>query len=336
MEPRLSENESPDHPQPVENHEPTIPTLHTKDERNNQVEACGDVPEATETKASNEGTRFQAFMHRHFPDAKPHDRWTLVFTGVIAVSTVLYTLVAGFTLYEIWDSSKDTHNLAVAAATQASQTEEIAQAAQDQVDAANEISDAADSFSETADRIDGKIGASEDDFRRMASASDHSLRTVSQTDQRAWVGVTGMKGITLPPSPEALAKTLSKQGYLDLSYSFTIENSGKTPARYMKVRTTYSLGVEPLAWPNPGQVEDAGFLQVIFPGKTEENLSTHPVRLPLEDVMGWQLGREYVYVYVVIEYNDIFPNTKVHHTWLCSKFGAFGQQTFCHTGNDAD
>jgi hypothetical protein len=53
-------------------------------------------------------------------------------------------------LYEIHSGSRDTHNLAVAAGKQESHTEEIAQAAQDQVDAANEISDAADQFSDTA------------------------------------------------------------------------------------------------------------------------------------------------------------------------------------------
>jgi hypothetical protein len=226
-------------------------------------------------------------------------------------------------------SGPQTQQLIDAANTQACASQRIA-------DASGRNAAAASAFSKAADRIDTKIGDSEADFRRMAAASERSLRTVSQTDQRAWVGVTGIKGITLPKSPEDLAKTIIKQGYLDIPYTFTVENSGKTPARYMKVRTTYTVGADPVAWPNPWQIEDAGFPGMIFPGKTEENISTRPVRIAGEDVVRWQLGTASVYIYIVIEYNDIFPNTKVHHTWICSKYGAFGQQTFCHTGNDAD
>jgi hypothetical protein len=245
----------------------------------------------------------------------PHDKLNTLLTFVIASATVVYVIVSSDTLTEIKNGKADTSRIITASETQAR---------------------AADSFSKAADRIDVKIAASEKDFRRMASASEQSLRTVSQTDQRAWVGVTGIKGITMPPAPEALNKSLSEQGYFDLPYSFTIENSGKTPARYMKVRSTYSIGIEPLPWPNPGRVEDEGFFQVIFPGKTEEDYSTHPVRLSFIDGLRWQLGREYVFVYIVIEYNDIFPNTKLRHTWVCSKFGPHGEQTFCHSGNDAD
>jgi hypothetical protein len=57
-------------------------------------------------------------MHKHFPDAKAHDRWTLVFTSVIAVSTFLYMVAAIWTLCEIHAGSKDTHNLAAAASDQ--------------------------------------------------------------------------------------------------------------------------------------------------------------------------------------------------------------------------
>jgi hypothetical protein len=68
--------------------------------------------------ATSKSSFFQAFMHRHFPDAKAHDRWQLVFTSVIAISTFLYTVFAGWTLYEIHSGSRDTHDLAVAARDQ--------------------------------------------------------------------------------------------------------------------------------------------------------------------------------------------------------------------------
>jgi hypothetical protein len=244
----------------------------------------------------------------------------LEIAGLIAL--IVYTCFAGYqwkvandTLAEIRNSKTETNRIIAASETQAA---------------------AAASFSKAADRIDAKIGGSEGDLRRMASASEQSLRTVSQTDQRAWVRITSIKGITLPASPEALVGTMKKQGYVDMPYSFTVENSGKTPARYMKVLGNYSLSAKPLPWPDKRQLAKPGFLQVIFPGQPGQSYSPPPIRLTYEDGLAWQLGAIHLYIYIVVEYRDIFPNTKLHHTWVCSKFDAFGQQTFCHTGNDAD
>jgi len=113
---------------------PIVPRPDAKHERGDDVENRGQADRHAETKAGNspKQSRFQRFMHKHFPDAKPHDRWQLVFTFVIAVSTFFYTIFAGWTLREIASGSVDTHNLAVAASQQASHTEEIAEAAQDQ------------------------------------------------------------------------------------------------------------------------------------------------------------------------------------------------------------
>src|SRR6266576_2814537 len=55
----------------------------------------------TEKANSQKMSRFQAFMHKHFPEAKAHDRWTLVFTSVIAVSTFIYMIAAVWTLVEM-------------------------------------------------------------------------------------------------------------------------------------------------------------------------------------------------------------------------------------------
>jgi hypothetical protein len=128
-------------------------------------------------------------MHKHFPEAKAHDRWTLVFTAVIAISTLAYAILAGWTLIEIHSGSKDTHNLAVAAAQQESHTEEIAQASQDQVDAANEISDAADSFSDTASTAVEEFKKAAADSAKISKQSAKTAEETMHTSERAYVAV---------------------------------------------------------------------------------------------------------------------------------------------------
>jgi|SRR5208282_3409461 len=164
--------------------QPITPALEAKDERSEQEKDGRNTEENAATKAGNPDqlSLFHRFMLRKFPEAKAHDRWTLVFTFVIAVSTFFYTIFAGWTLHEIAAGGTDTHNLAVAAATQASHTEEIAQAAHDQVDAANEISDAADSFADTAEQINTHADDSVAAFNRLARATEQAM---SQTEARA-------------------------------------------------------------------------------------------------------------------------------------------------------
>jgi hypothetical protein len=191
-------------------------------------------------------SRFQMFMHRHFPDAKAHDRWQLVFTFVIAVSTFFYTIFAGWTLHEIHSGSADTHNLAVAAANQASHTEEIAQAAQDQVDAANEISDAADSFSETAEvaveEFRRAAGDSAAASKQSAANAERTIKNAQQSfreEQRAWVGIAGQGVSQFEPKKPIIL-------FADFG------NSGRTPARNVMTRTASMLidARSPILGPN--------------------------------------------------------------------------------------
>src|ERR1700682_4114180 len=90
--------------QPSERQADTQPLAAAEDNAAQEVEARTKSNDATGQEASNppnRPSRFQRFMHKHFPEAKAHDRWTLVFTAVIAVSTALYTIFAGWTLREI-------------------------------------------------------------------------------------------------------------------------------------------------------------------------------------------------------------------------------------------
>jgi len=193
MESKMSEDDAR---RQDSNGQPDLPvSVHGDAERKTAqaIKASGNPNSITGDEPDNPPSPwFHRFMHKHFPDASPHDHWTLLFTAVIAFSTLIYTLASVWTLVEIRAGGVDTHNLAVAAANQASHTEEIAQAAQDQVDAANEISDAADSFSETAETAveefrkaaDQSAGAS----KQSATNAERTIKNAQESfrnDQRA-------------------------------------------------------------------------------------------------------------------------------------------------------
>lgn len=226
-----------------------VPSLNTEHEGGKEVKAGRNANEDTKNEGGDpvRMSRFQAFMLKHFPDAKAHDRWTLVFTFVIALSTFFYTIFAGWTLHEIHSGGTDTHNLALAAGTQASHTEEIAQAAQDQVDAANEISDAADSFSETA-------STAVDEFKKAATnATENTKRQIRDAkesfsdDQRAWVGVQDVipKGDFNETHPWGIAIVFS--------------NSGKTAARHVESSILYKVSPIPLYEPASEDIKHLTF-----------------------------------------------------------------------------
>ena len=134
--------------------------------------------------------------------------------------------------------------------------------------------------------------------------------------------------------PEVVIPTIIKQGHIDIPYTFIVKNTGKTPAKHLRIGSTTSFGVEPSKFPDAsGGVLYPG---VLFPDQTSERYPGNAISLDMKQWNEWVFGQKFVYVYIYIEYSDIFPGTKVHHTWMCSKFENFGKQTFCHVGNDGD
>jgi hypothetical protein len=187
----MSEDESKNNSSEGEPDVPIIPALNTEYKGSNQIKERGRADSNTHTEEyAAKVSRFQSFMHKHFPDAKPHDRWQLVFTFVIALSTFCYTIFAGWTLVEIHSGSIDTHTLAVAAVNQAAFTEEIAQAASDQVDAANEISDAADSFSDTTETAVGEFRKAAKESASISRRAAKSTEDAVHISERAYVNVS--------------------------------------------------------------------------------------------------------------------------------------------------
>jgi hypothetical protein len=71
-------------------------------------------------------THWRERRREKWKDTPPHERETVRLTRVIAFSTVCYTIVAAWTLYEIHSGSADTHNLAVAAGNQVTKIDQLA------------------------------------------------------------------------------------------------------------------------------------------------------------------------------------------------------------------
>jgi hypothetical protein len=338
----MGNDDSNDQPNNTPQNVPAPISSNPKDEVEQKVETQSDANKIADTQTGDaeEPNMFPTFMKKHFPDAQPHDRWTLAFTAVIAVSTFFYMLFAGWTLVEIHSSSSDTHNLAIAAAQQASHTEEIAQAAQDQVDAANEISGAADSFSDTAE-------TAVDKFDQMAKASKESIRVTQETakkaldssieasrlDQRAWVGIESVD---------------VKNGRIRVG----IKNTGKTPAIHIAFYWANAQSEDPMEelttpvfhhgmfvdydewikywnderrehgktrWPE-SSTERLNFDdQVLAPSAVSFHFYTFPVK-------GFLLGK--------LTYNDLFSTT-TRNTKFCV-IGNSEPVGFCSGGNGMD
>ncbi|MGH9493603.1 MAG: hypothetical protein ACRD3B_01295 [Candidatus Sulfotelmatobacter sp.] len=253
--------------------------------------------------------------------------WHFASTVTMAVAAAIYThyaakqwRVANETLIEIKSGKADTQKIVTSAETQAA--------------AATKNASAADKFSTSAANIDTNIGQAEEDFQRMADASEKSLRAVSQTDQRAWVGITddGIQGINPIKDMNDMSGSMQKYGYVRIPYTFKIKNVGKTPARYIVVGSMYSAGTEPIV-PDLQTEPRHG---TMFPNAGGTVYGHEPIMLNREQFQAWKFQGNYVFIYIYIQYSDIFPDTKPHHTWSCTKINSLGTQTFCHTWNDAD
>ncbi len=75
---------------------------------------------SAKAKQHNSGSfPVRQYLQRLWKESSPHDHLMLALTCVIAFSTFWYMVFAGWTLYEIYVGSQDTHRLAVAAQDQA-------------------------------------------------------------------------------------------------------------------------------------------------------------------------------------------------------------------------
>jgi len=333
----MSQDEGNKNPDEGQQDIPIVPGLDAKHKRSDDVKERWKTNQDAEATGRNPTklTLFQTFMRKHFPEAKAHDRWTLVFTFVIAVSTFFYTIFAGWTLYEIRSGGADTHALAVAAKNQAGDTSDIAQAAQDQVDAANEISDAADSFSETANtavaefkKAASEAAAASKRVARNAERNTKDAETSFRDDQRAWLVAVDVS----PPNPPVAENNQPV-------FSITLANTGKTPAKKVQpMNAAWPLpkgqSFVPIYMPAPANVIPS--VGIISPGM-RPILKTNPTfqKLSQTEVDMIKGGFTIWYIYGQITYEDV--SDRPHHTTFCFYLNQDLTTTnACSTYNEAD
>lgn len=325
--------ENPGHEQPSATTKqiPTLPpNVLIKNEKGEEERSPSNQRAAAHTNDSDKPSFFQTFMQRHFPEARAHDRWTLVFTAVIAISTFLYTIFAGWTLIEISSSSSDTHALAIAASKQADHTGAMA-------DAANKISGAADRFSDSADAINQQTRDAVGKFDRMAKASEKSQLSgqkaldasisSAQLDQRAWVGISEFRVVQFE---------VDKPIKIDMDFV----NNGKTPA--LNVRWGPGWAVYNVLLSGPTMKE---LLQLAYhPAESippQGRFTRHFELSPESVTKDWvriTSKKAYFYIYGSVLYKDVSTKTVTHETEFCARLSEADTPTpklvFCESYND--
>ncbi|MGC2273017.1 MAG: hypothetical protein WA539_13640 [Candidatus Sulfotelmatobacter sp.] len=273
-------------------------------------------------------------------DTPIHDRTNVRLTRVIAVSTVLYTAFAGWTLWEIHSGSSDTHKLAVAAKTQADQSTTIAAAAKRQACSAKHIADAAgrsatasEGFATSADEINSQTQIAVTEFQRIAKAAENSVNStleISRLEQRPWISVEAniAPADINKPAPDP--------------FNFVVTNTGRTFAR-KAVMTNHSTL-------SPVLLES---LPVSGSEPIEKSVAVLPPNAPsiiniipsghigtLREVYSAPLATNewYLYIWGEISYEDVFHPPGRHSTEFCfyRKLSQIGQPDQCAAHNEAD
>jgi len=275
---------------------------------------------------------FQRFMHKHFPEAKPHDRWTLVFTAVIAFSTFFYMIFAGWTLLEIHSGSQDTHTLAVKAGEQATRTGDIAGAANKIATAADKFSGSADSINQQSIRavkaIENASAQSSAASRQAAKNAEATIKTAQDSfrdEQRAWVGAVMVTNIKMEVNQP-------------ISFMAVLTNSGKTPALHVKsliAGTVVLRGQPPDFAYRPPQTVQSDF--TIQPGMQVSNTpGPGGTALTDEQIKALKTGDLTTYLYGKMTYLDISKRT--HHTTFCVVVlpPELDKWAWCDNYNEAD
>jgi hypothetical protein len=290
----------------------------TKNETGKRVEARGDSYNKTGTEASNpqKPSRIRVFLDRHFPHAKSHDRWTLLFTCVIAASSALYTLFAGYTLREIRSGSTDTHTLAEAAGKQADHTQAIA-------NAAGNISTASDSFSRSVATIQKQTENAVAELKRTADDSERAIVEASNNAKNA-TRISERPYITLENIRFDPQFDESKN---PLVVKVDLHNSGRTPALKLAKRIDAFL--------NDVKITSALVFEpdAIVPADRSVT-SSYTLRTTAMSLLRLSSGADKLFLKGDVIYGDIFKDS--HQTTVCAVWDPTDKiWKFC-PGNDVE
>jgi hypothetical protein len=243
--------------------------------------------------------------------------WMIWLTFAIAFFGLCSVIVAYMQWQEIHSGSTDTHDLAVAAKTQADKMKNMSEAAE-------KIRKAAEDMVIQDQKIaDISKLALEASNRQSRAALDFSIKS-SRNDQRAWVG-TGSNTISIAGDG---------QGKLEL----LLINTGRTPALETEAAMGWVVGpvsgVVPAPTGPPGNPTYTFFPQGTFAPQSQHPVSV-TVSFPPQIISEVNAGIRPLIYYGVIRYRDIYGIKAIHETHWCLAFTP-GESSMrvCMKGND--
>jgi len=277
----------------------------------------------------------------------------LVLAVIGAVAVFIYggqLRVMNHQLTEMQGTSRQTDQLIdlyqkqlTALQRQVTDTHQIALAADSQANAANKNVAAAERFAVGADNINAQIRRSVEQFERMASASEASIKTAQETakialdasvaasrlDERPWVMV---RACSLPREPD--------ENYTP-SAVVSVVNTGKTPA--MRVTVMIEASIWSAAWednPPPTPTETPKYTRstfVLAPGTDNMSVNADPVKHSQEALDNYRSGKNVYFIRTRINYVDSF--NKSHRTTACM-YHVYGEELgffhHCPEGSEVD
>ena len=299
-----------------------------------------EKPEPVDTVAATPATTQQlAAVEKQMSG---FEKSTLRWARTAVVMSALAAIFVCAQWWEMHEGGIDTHNLAVAAGTQATQTTNLAASTGTQADRTKDLADRMKDQSDQTKIIADQAVVQASANRRLAqNAADALLNTQEsfRDEQRAWIGMEGIGEIKGFTETEAWRITV------------IFFNSGRTPARNVQISDMFLTSPTPISGPTQEQIGWLKFkpAQSIAPqGRYNEVISADSVgeAFSIQERLGNQTlisqysqikGRRLMlYYFGILKYDDIFG--KAHETQYCIMLADTDtkQAGMCDAFNDLD
>jgi len=243
-------------------------------------------------------------------------RWAKLAVFMSAIAALFICLQ----WYEMHSGGQDTHDLAVAANTQAEKMKDMS-------DAADKIRQAAEGMVTQEQRIADNAKNALDASNRQSKASLDATISQFRYEQRAWVSAGNflLEGFKADSTPKATVEWL---------------NSGKTFAKKVRVNLHLRLGSE--AMQSEHELAEAArkaidnpeeSIGALGPGTKATSVIKPSRKLSALEIS--DMSRAYTYFWAELTYYDVFKRR--HQTEVCVyRRGIEGEFLQCPFHNDAD
>jgi hypothetical protein len=250
-----------------------------------------------------------------------NNKMVVGFTGVIAVATVLYTIVAGWQLYEIHSGAKDTHDLAVAAGKQADAAKAQSEQAKAQTEKMTESLSKTDELIRQATEQAKATNRLAQQAKRQADIAVNTL----EAEERPWLGIDHI----VMPTKVVIGSTVSN--------SLVVKNWGRGIA--IHVLPEYQMN--PICGPFPLRpiysITTLPSPTSVMPSQIFETTSTtFNSPLTADVIATFKQPNCGLYTYARITYRD--KGGHQHWRHICNRWIPSTDNTFvgCTTYNDGD